>query len=427
MMRFTLFIPVLTLVACSDPRPVAPHPAGKANCALCGFLGDEDHTIAEGQGAHESPEPDSLSILFADSNLEGVVRQALDRPQGRLRPEDIASLTRISASGKAIHSLAGLEHFIALQKLDLNTNEIADITPLAALTEVDSLELTDNQIVDVTPLTGLTRLAWLELANNLIEDAAPLVANTGLEEGDRVNLENNPLSAQARSDQIPALQARGVEVQYTIADEQDIDTSSNSTSILFVDSNLERVMRRVLGRPRGSLTPGDVASLIALPAANNNIRSLVGIEHLTALQWLYLYDNRIVDISPLKQLTNLEELYLHDNQIVYISLLKQLTNLNTLWLDRNQIADISPLKQLTNLNTLWLDHNQIIDITSLKQLTNLNTLWLNNNRIEDLTPLIANTGLGEGDQVYLANNPLSAQARDQQIPTLQARGVDVRY
>ncbi len=84
-----------------------------------------------------------------------MVVSAHPPPQGRFTPEDVASLTRISASGTAIHSVAGLEHFIALQRLDLSTNEIADITPLAALTEVDSLALQDNQIVDVTPLTGL--------------------------------------------------------------------------------------------------------------------------------------------------------------------------------------------------------------------------------------------------------------------------------
>ena len=52
------------------------------------------------------------------------------------------------------------------------------------------------------------------MASNQIEDVAPLVANIGLGEGDRVNLENNPLSDQALNEQIPTLQARGVEVTY---------------------------------------------------------------------------------------------------------------------------------------------------------------------------------------------------------------------
>ena len=66
----------------------------------------------------------------------------------------------------------------------------------------------------MTPLTKLTNLENLYMASNRIEDVAPLVANTGLGEGDRVNLENNPLSDQARNEQIPTLQARGVEVIY---------------------------------------------------------------------------------------------------------------------------------------------------------------------------------------------------------------------
>ena len=428
MMRLPLFGLVLTLIACSDPKPVAPHPAGKANCALCGFFGDEDYTIAEGQGAHESPEPDSLSIVFTDANLEEVVRQALDLPQGRFTPEDIDSLTRISASDQAIHSLTGLEHFTALQRLDLKNNEIADITPLAALAEMDSLELKDNQIVDVTPLTGLTRLAWLELANNLIEDVAPLVANTGLGEGDRVNLENNPLSDQARSEQIPALQARGVEVQYTIVDEQDTDTSSESASIVFADANLEQVVRQALGRPQGPLTPKDVAFLTRISATSRYIRSLAGLEHVTAMQRLPdLRNNQITDVTPLSHLINLEHLDLLLNQIADVTPLASLTNLKVLWLDGNLIADITPLSRLTRMEWLNLQDNLIVDITPLSRLSRLSLLELEDNLIEDVAPLVANLGLGRGDEVYLADNILSAQALTEQIPALKARGVDVRY
>lgn len=145
-MRLVLFVLVLTLAACSGPAPVAPHPAAKTTCSLCDFLGNEDYTIADGEGAHESPDSDSsseteaeadstqaASSLLADSNLESVVRQALDQSQGPLTPEDVASLISLSASDKSIHSVAGLEHFTALQKLDLRNNQITDVTPLSHL------------------------------------------------------------------------------------------------------------------------------------------------------------------------------------------------------------------------------------------------------------------------------------------------------
>ena len=44
-----------------------------------------------------------------------------------------------------------------------------------------------------------------------------------------------------------------------------------------------------------------------------------------------------------------------------------------------------------------------------------------------LCPLLANTGLDEGDEVRLFGNPLSEEARTEQIPALEARGVTVTY
>ncbi|MYI63540.1 MAG: hypothetical protein F4105_18175, partial [Gemmatimonadetes bacterium] len=147
MIRFVLLIFGLTLVACSDPKPVAPHPAGKTNCALCEFLGDDNYTIADAEqdtdestdGSSEAEadstqtnsvaEADSTQVdsslvsgpvqaiflgddnytiadqFFADANLERAVRQALNRPQGALTPEDFAPLTTLSASDKDIRSL----------------------------------------------------------------------------------------------------------------------------------------------------------------------------------------------------------------------------------------------------------------------------------------------------------------------------------
>ena len=269
MMGLVLFAFVLTFVACSDPAPVSPHPAGKANCVLCGFLGDDRYTIADGQGAHESPDSSSEtaaeadntqsdSVVFADSNLESVVRQVLDRPQGHLTPEDVASLTWLKAESKNIQSLAGLQHFTALQGLNLMDNQIADVGPLAGLIKLKTLNLKHNQIADVGPLAnlknlqtlnldknnpirdlgplagltnlktlhlgrkiknlgplaGLTNLDFLNIQNNRIKSLAPLVANTGLSEGDEVHLTGNPLSDQSINKHIPALRARGVTVHF---------------------------------------------------------------------------------------------------------------------------------------------------------------------------------------------------------------------
>ena len=82
---------------------------------------------------------------------------------------------------------------------------------------------------------------------------------------------------------------------------------------------------------------------------------------------------------------------------------------------------------LTSMQELILSNNKIVDLSSLSGLSNLSWLWLANNRIEDLSPLVDNTGLGEGDEVFLEGNPLSDQAMEEQIPALESRGVQVSY
>ena len=238
----------------------------------------------------------------------------------------------------------------------------------------------------------------------------------------------------------------------------------------FEDAALETAVRRELRRPRGPITRQEVSSLTNLDASSKAIHSLSGLEHFTVLQRLKLIHNQITDITPLAQLKNLTVLDLWANQItditplaqlknltslnlgknqvadisslaqldlvwlsllgnqlVDISPLAQLKNLTVLDLSSNQIADITPLAQLENLTKLYLLRNQLVDISPLAQLKNLNTLWLTSNRIEDISPLVSNTSLGRNDFVTLEGNPLSTQARNEQIPALKARGVDIRF
>jgi len=110
--------------------------------------------------------------------------------------------------------LTGLEYLINVTWLALQNNQVSDISVLASLTSLKELELGSNQIRDISPLTGLANLTWLDLSYNQISDSSPLVDNTGLGEGDEVDLQNNPLSSDSINIYIPQLQARGVDVNY---------------------------------------------------------------------------------------------------------------------------------------------------------------------------------------------------------------------
>ena len=65
------------------------------------------------------------------------------------------------------------------------------------------------------------------------------------------------------------------------------------------------------------------------------------------------------------------------------------------------ISDISGIEHCKNLKSLSLWGNQIIDISDLIGLGNLNWIDLSNNQVTNINALIQNSGIGNGDIVYL--------------------------
>ena len=205
---------------------------------------------------------------------------------------------------------------------------------------------------------------------------------------------------------------------------------SAPTIVTFPDERLEAVIKRALDKPPGEeIRAGELAQLTELDAGGRGIADLTGIEHLSSLTRLDLVGNQISDISFLASLSNLTELYLGVNQISAISPLASLSNLFFLGLSENQISDISPLAPLSNLSFLDLSENQISNISSLASLSDLTHLDLRENPISDISPLVENSGLGQADAVYLADNKLDLSEGSEQLENirkLEERGVEVR-
>jgi hypothetical protein len=83
---------------------------------------------------------------------------------------------------------------------------------------------------------------------------------------------------------------------------------------------------------------------------------------------------------------------------------------------------------LKKLTTLDASRESIAALTGLEHCTDLEKLDLRTNPISDIKPLISNSGLSEGDMVYLGgNNPLSSTSIKVYIPQLRERGVCVSY
>ncbi|MEO1134499.1 MAG: hypothetical protein AAFX40_17580 [Cyanobacteria bacterium J06639_1] len=81
------------------------------------------------------------------------------------------------------------------------------------------LAIEGTGIRDLTPLVPLEDLRVLDLAFNAIEDIAPLLDNPGLDDGDCIDLKENPLNARSRNELIPLLRSqRNITIAFESSD-----------------------------------------------------------------------------------------------------------------------------------------------------------------------------------------------------------------
>jgi Leucine-rich repeat (LRR) protein len=243
----------------------------------------------------------------------------------------------------------------------------------------------------------------------------------------------------------------------------------------FKDKQLEAAVQASLRLPKPDFKDDDLAKLSILDVTGKGIKDLTGLEKckglaelklgknevtklepikdLPILQSLFLNDNKISDVTPLGGLVKLQLLDLSNNQVADLKPLAKLTAMASLYLTNNKIKDIAPLEGLTKLASLNLDKNQVSDLKPLAKVNRLTTLVLSENQISDVSPLTSQTELmllqleknkiadlaalvkwakADADgakrfapylRLYLAGNPLSAEAKTKQLPALKAAGV----
>ncbi|MCL0102701.1 leucine-rich repeat domain-containing protein, partial [Dehalococcoidia bacterium] len=110
-------------------------------------------------------------VTIPDPNLEAALREELGiEPGVEIYRSDLEQLTRLSASGKGISDLSGLEYAVNMETLSVCRNQISDLSPLSNLTSLTDLRLGWNQISDLSPLSNLTNLTGLSLDENQISD-----------------------------------------------------------------------------------------------------------------------------------------------------------------------------------------------------------------------------------------------------------------
>ncbi len=283
-----------------------------------------------------------------------IVYESEGRERIRLGPVDFETrVTQLDLSGLGIRDLTALSFCTDLKTLKLSDNSIYELQPLMMLSALERLDLSGNSVSDLRPLIGLPQLRELNAANNLITETVSA--------GSISSLRSLDLSGN------------------TIADYSGLGRLQNLTTLTLQNcglkdaglselQNLKKLQRLdVMGNPglsnrtvgalksalpgctvlcedlvyevdfSGHLVRSDERSL-AFPSCG--IRTLTGLDRMTALEELDLSGNEISLVYPFE----------------ICSFRESLRRLN---LAENQIRDISSLSALKNLEQLDLRGNPI--------------------------------------------------------------------
>ena len=390
----------------------------------------------------------------------------------------LTQLTGLGISSASVSDMSPLAALTQLTSLNLNSNTITDVSPLMGLTQLTSLHLYSNAITDVSVLAELSQLTVLDLRYNTITDIAPLVGlNLTGTQWNRIGLylERNPLNYTSINTHIPAMQAKGIEVQFNsrtpttlvkisgtaqqgtvnaalplpfvveVRDQQNIAfagvpvtfsvTAGNgrlSTTTTATDTNGRAAAHLTFGRAAGTTAVRVTATSISQPVqftatavflsspvtvADANLRAKI----VAALGKPRGGSLTVADMLKLTALTA------NSVNIRDLTGLQHTPNLKTVSLDNNNISDIALLAGLPQLTSLALDKNNISDVAPLEALTQLETLSLNDNNISDVTPL---TGMVQLKTLSLENNSISNVSPLEaltQLKTLHLRGNLLSY
>lgn len=249
----------------------------------------------------------------------------------------------------------------------------------------------------------------------------------------------------------------------------DVTEPEPEGGVTIADPFLEAVIRDMIDRPEGVLTPADLQGIRRLEVEGSSfekVTRLEGIEHLTNLEVLHLRGNEIQDLFPLSDLDRLETLGLQGNRVQDLSPIARIPGLRHLLLDGNplqdltgtgelphlrwltarntevsgldvleghssliyldvgqtEVTDLSSLSGLSALRGLMLDGSQVTSLSPLSGLPELRTLEITGNGIEDAAPLLDLSSL---ELVGVGRNPWTDQALCQDFPSAEARGVVV--
>ncbi len=193
-------------------------------------------------------------VVIPDPGLQSAIRDALAKPAGPLTETDLLSLTFLSAGGRSITNVQGLEAARNLSILDLDDNSITTFPIAESLTNLSILDLFGNDLTSFALTTASSKLTILDVAFNFLTDCS---LPSGLANLETLFLEGNRLTHL----DLPAGLTKLTQLDLSANQLTNLTLPSDMTNLttLLVDAN--PLTHLVLSQPQATSLAATIANL----------------------------------------------------------------------------------------------------------------------------------------------------------------------
>lgn len=289
---------------------------------------DSDWAQASFSTSSENPGPASVEIR--DAVLKKYLfDMGIDSDaDGMISPEEAASFTAIemgyeygedATDENTVKDLSGLEHFSALQTLNLKFHRVTDASPIEGLSSLTSLNLGENPIVSLD-LSRFGNLTDLRLYGTKIKELNPAAApkleslylqRTALTEIDLSGL-TELTGAFINQARLTSLKADGLPKLTRL------DAVENELTQVTV-SNCEALTELHLNNNQlSAITLSELPKLMRLNLYANRLAA-IDLSKMPSLLWIFVFDNQIAELD-LSANTALREVYVSNNPLEELDL-----------------------------------------------------------------------------------------------------------
>ena len=285
--------------------------------------------------------------------------------QGTEYSTDLMQL-ELNGLGLTDEDILDLKYMINLRYLNLDNNDLTDLSPVSGLTELQQINVNNNpDLTDLSPLSGLTELRMVNFQGCNVEDYSFMAELTRLE----------------------------VVSLYCVGEETDLSflsDLSNVKSLTYYEWN---------GNNNFGQAPGII-----------DISFLRGMTGLRELRLQISSEVETIDLSALSGLTELRNLIIYSRNrsgnsdlpaVTDLTPLSGLTKLEMLEIPA-EVKSLAPLAGLTELQSLNLytrngnsSYYPLTDISALSGMTKLANLNIGLGDVKDLSPVSGLTSLTE--------------------------------